>query len=186
MGQFALGIRSLLIKGAIFVVMAALLAWALGGTLFPRPSRVELPAATFGGRDWLWRLSAYGPRALETDDPQKRIQWELLWRNEQGDKRVLDAPKWVEVAGPALHAETMYVGGRVAVSGSESAWTIFAVSPDGHGGFVIRESILVSDRLSAEQQLMRLRNGYPLQDAATVAQQSDDVLDPQPNSADRK
>ena len=36
MGQVYLGFRSLLVKAAIFVVMAALLAWAIGGTLWPR------------------------------------------------------------------------------------------------------------------------------------------------------
>lgn len=36
MGQVYLGFRSLLVKIAIFVVMAALLAWALGGTLWPK------------------------------------------------------------------------------------------------------------------------------------------------------
>ena len=36
MGQIYLGFRSLLVKIAIFVVMAALLAWALGGTLWPK------------------------------------------------------------------------------------------------------------------------------------------------------
>ncbi len=36
MGQVYLGFRSLLFKIAVFVVMAALLAWALGGTLWPK------------------------------------------------------------------------------------------------------------------------------------------------------
>ena len=36
MGQVYLGFRSLLVKLAVFVVMAALLAWAIGGTLWPR------------------------------------------------------------------------------------------------------------------------------------------------------
>ena len=36
MGQVLLGFRSLLFKIAVFLVMAALLAWALGGTLWPR------------------------------------------------------------------------------------------------------------------------------------------------------
>ena len=36
MGQVYLGFRSLLVKIVVFVVMAALLAWAIGGTLWPR------------------------------------------------------------------------------------------------------------------------------------------------------
>jgi hypothetical protein len=51
MGQFTLGLRSLLIRSTIFVVMAALLAWALGGTLFPRPAISDFHAqrAQFNG-----------------------------------------------------------------------------------------------------------------------------------------
>ena len=45
MGQVALGFRSLLIKAAIFFIMAGLLAWALGGTLFPKPTIVNMSGA---------------------------------------------------------------------------------------------------------------------------------------------
>ena len=45
MGQVALGFRSLLIKASIFFVMAGLLAWALGGTLFPKPTIVNMSGA---------------------------------------------------------------------------------------------------------------------------------------------
>ena len=60
MGQLALGFRSLLIKVAIFFVMASLLAWALGGTLWPRAEIVDLPGAEFDGRTWFWRLRVGG------------------------------------------------------------------------------------------------------------------------------
>ena len=36
MGQVILGFRSLLVKIAVFVLMAAMLAWILGGTLWPK------------------------------------------------------------------------------------------------------------------------------------------------------
>ena len=42
MGQVALGFRSLLIKLAVFFMMAVLLAWALGGTLWPRAEVADL------------------------------------------------------------------------------------------------------------------------------------------------
>ena len=45
MGQLALGFRSLIIKSAIFFIMAGLLAWTLGGTLFPKPTIVNLSGA---------------------------------------------------------------------------------------------------------------------------------------------
>ena len=51
MGQFALGIRSLLIRLAVFFVMAVLLAWALGGTLWPRAEVIDLDAMYFADPD---------------------------------------------------------------------------------------------------------------------------------------
>ena len=50
--QLFLGFRSLAVKIFIFVVMAALLAWALGGTLWPRPQvrTVGESVTTSGGQ----------------------------------------------------------------------------------------------------------------------------------------
>ena len=44
--QLFLGFRSLAVKILIFVIMAALLAWALGGTLWPRPQIRAVGEAT--------------------------------------------------------------------------------------------------------------------------------------------
>ncbi len=55
MGQVALGFRSLLVRAAVFFIMAALLAWALGGTLWPRAVGVFVDTASFQGEDWAWR-----------------------------------------------------------------------------------------------------------------------------------
>ena len=55
MGQVALGFRSLLVRAAVFFVMAALLAWALGGTLWPRAVGVLLEGVSFAGQEWVWR-----------------------------------------------------------------------------------------------------------------------------------
>ncbi len=61
MGQVALGLRSLAIRITIFVVMAALLAWALGGTLWPRSSSaVQRPVIEAGGRQWGWLVTVDG------------------------------------------------------------------------------------------------------------------------------
>lgn len=59
-GQVALGLRSLLVRSAIFFVLAAALAWALGGTLFPRPERVEWPTVEFDNHRWNVRMSVGG------------------------------------------------------------------------------------------------------------------------------
>ena len=50
MGQVALGFRSLLVRAAVFFIMAALLAWALGGTLGPRAVGVFVDRASFRER----------------------------------------------------------------------------------------------------------------------------------------
>lgn len=55
MGQVALGFRSLLVRAAVFFIMAALLAWALGGTLWPRAVGVFVDTAAFQGESWAWK-----------------------------------------------------------------------------------------------------------------------------------
>ena len=77
MGQVALGFRSLLFKIAIFVVMASLLAWALGGTLFPRPvTAIQTPTVQAGGSVWAWQV---------TIEPQRHeLVWHLVRQHEEG------------------------------------------------------------------------------------------------------
>jgi hypothetical protein len=152
MGQFALGIRSLLIKVAVFIVMAALLAWALGGTLFPRPARAEFEAATFAGHEWIWRLSVPYRRPAPDDSG---VRWELLYRDARGDTHVLDVPPWAEKAGPVTRGERMCFAGRAIHSSqgaSSAGWTFVTVD----SSLRIVETIAVPDRLSVEQRLAEL------------------------------
>lgn len=54
MGQVILGFRSLLVKIAVFVVMAAMLAWILGGTLWPKTAiRVVGEPVVIDGQRWV-------------------------------------------------------------------------------------------------------------------------------------
>ncbi len=85
MGQVALGFRSLFIKAAIFFVMAGLLAWTLGGALFPQPTVVNLPGA--GGV--YWRVSSGGEI--------NGLQWSLM----QGDQEV-KIGRWQSAVGPVI------------------------------------------------------------------------------------
>ena len=55
MGQVALGFRSLIVRALVFFIMAALLAWALGGTLWPSPVQSDLDQLKFNGQAWAWR-----------------------------------------------------------------------------------------------------------------------------------
>ena len=179
MGQLALGFRSLLIKAAIFVVMAALLAWALGGTLWPRPSRAEIFATSLGGLDWYWRVSVYDHRAPD----EEYVVWELIWRDREGTPHVLDNAKWYDIAGPVRHDDRLYFGGRRAdVGQSDSRWMIYAV--DQSHEIVDRDRM--PDRLAVEQQLERLEEGLALQDEHTILLQRPRVLDPEGDLAEEE
>ena len=85
MGQLALGFRSLLIKAAIFFVMAGLLAWALGGTLFPQPTIVNLP----GSGDLYWQVATGGEI--------NGLQWSLM----KGDQEIKTG-RWQSAVGPVF------------------------------------------------------------------------------------
>ena len=84
MGQVVLGFRSLAVKLAVFVALATVLAWILGGTLWPRPVvrllgepvgayqvvviSTDAPKATFGVAlvDVHGKVTAIAPREGET------------------------------------------------------------------------------------------------------------------------
>lgn len=85
MGQLALGFRSLLIKLAIFFVMAGLLAWVLGGALFPQPTIVNLPST--GGVHW--QLSSGGQIS--------GLNWALMLNEKE-----IKTGHWQSVVGPVL------------------------------------------------------------------------------------
>ena len=74
MGQIVLGFRSLAVKVAVFVALAALLAWILGGTLWPR-SVVRLVGEPVGSYQ-LVAISTEAPRAsfgLATVDDKGKV-----------------------------------------------------------------------------------------------------------------
>ena len=106
MGQLALGFRSLLIKVFIFFVMAGLLAWALGGTLFPKPTVVNLP----GAGDVYWRLSSGGDL--------HGLQWSLV-RDDQEIKK----GHWQSVVGPVIVDGVSWIA-----TGNAGQWSISKVT----------------------------------------------------------
>ncbi|MDP7069940.1 MAG: hypothetical protein QF561_01155 [Phycisphaerales bacterium] len=81
MGQVALGLRSLVVRTIVFVVMAALLAWALGGTLWPRPvSAIQRPVVDASGSQWGWMVtvSSVDQEVFYTLARRREGQWELI------------------------------------------------------------------------------------------------------------
>lgn len=171
MGQVALGFRSLLIKLAVFVIMAALLAWALGGTLWPRAEVVDFDPVSFDGREWYWRLSVGGRQ-------DGQVRWSMMVRDADGEARPWEERGWVEVAGPAATDEMLCYAGRASFNPSEP-WRLAQVEQ----AAVSSTYVAMPDRLAVERQLERLKAGLPLEDLEHVRQQRELVLDPPGDSA---
>lgn len=169
MGQLALGFRSLLFRLAVFFVMAALLAWALGGTLFPKPHVRDFDGVEFQGERWFWRLSITGPREGAV------VSWEMM-RAGQGDAEVVQpSHRWLDVADPIVAEGRLYYAGL----DQRDRWLLVYNDGTGGGG-----TIPLPDRLAVEQQLARLRAGLSLQDSETILAQRQAVLNPAGDSVD--
>lgn len=149
MGQVALGLRSLVVRLAVFVVLAALLAWVLGGTLFPSPQRVNFPAWEFAGSQWNWRVSGSGSDAGATS-------WTLFERLGEGDKteqRFGIDGVWSSVWGPRFDGGEMLLGvaakpsDRDRVGGSPSR----AASPSNPEWWLVRVSPVPPRRAEASR-----------------------------------
>lgn len=166
--QVILGLRSLIVKSVVFFVMAALLAWALGGTLFPRPEVVDFSKVSFQGTDWWLRMLAGG-------DQPGAVRWFLMERNggktfHQPHLHPGETPDgWLDAVGPVVAGNTLYVGFQTAREGWQIA-EFEQVAP-------ITRIIPVLDRLAVERQLARVRIGLPIQDTSVERAIRDSVLE---------
>ena len=167
MGQFALGIRSLLIKSAVFVVMAALLAWALGGTLWPRAQTSVSPPVYFDGYRWYWQLAVGGKTPGQS-------RWRLWVSDGDGKAEPFDDNLFAEVAGPIAADDGLYIA--YLAPAPQSSWTIERIERV-NGDFQGTQHVM-PDRLAVEQQLERLRAGLSVQDMQTIMKQRHFILDP--------
>jgi hypothetical protein len=147
MGQLALGFRSLLVKLAVFFVMAALLAWALGGTLWPRSETVDFAGVPFDGREWFRRLTVGG-----REGPGAR--WSIMVRDAHERRaRPFEPATWVELTDPVAGADAVYFG--AAQEGTEGmAWRLERIDRGG-----ARRTIELPDRLAVERELEQVRSG---------------------------
>lgn len=137
MGQVALGVRSLLIRLAIFFVMALLLAWALGGTLWPRPVSASAMTVVAGGSTWTWdvRITSYSEPALT---------WTLA--REQGGA---SHGGWLGALGFIVSNDGLFTAGQDPQQG----WQILRLEDD--GGYEVVSG--VASRLDAEAELLERR-----------------------------
>ena len=128
MGQVALGFRSLLIKLGVFFLLAMMLAWSLGGTLWPRAEIVDIDGVMFDGQQWNWRLSV-GGRKPESDRPN--WGWILMCASEGSERRIpFDDRIFAEVAGPVCRVRRpLHCGASPRRSGVGHP-----VDPVWHGG----------------------------------------------------
>ena len=168
MGQVALGFRSLLTKVAIFFVMAALLAWALGGTLWPRfwprpyvADKLNLQTAHVGDDVYFWQITITRPT-------QSDGTWRLWKMGAHSSRALADDRMWIGGAGPVAREGSVFFGGLMA----SGQWVISTPGSDGSA------DAPMPDRLAVEQQLARLAAGLPLQDQETILRQRSAVLDP--------
>lgn len=95
MGQATLALRNFLIRVAIFVMLAALLAWAVGGTLFGS-HRVNFPAVDWDGREWAVQVVGNGRQP-------DRVRWLLVSRRGEDPwtvHPVAEAGQWRDLVGP--------------------------------------------------------------------------------------
>ncbi len=138
MGQVALGVRSLLIRLAIFFVMAVLLAWALGGTLWPRPVSANAMSIVTSDSTWTWdvRITSYSEPALT---------WTLA--REQGGR---SHGGWLEATGFVVSGDDVFTAGRHP----EQGWQILRLGSD--GGFEVVST--VSSRIDADADLLGRRS----------------------------
>lgn len=162
MGQVALGIRSLLVKLGLFVLFAALLAWALGGTLLPRVEVGRGAEAAGEGGTWYWRIEVGGPQRDGVDP--KRPRWRLAFAPDGEPRdRVAVEPPWQDAAGPVVvgrgdWAGTWYGGRR------GSTWTLVRrARPEGEGTIVLE----AGRRVEIERALARLEDGEAPWEGAT-------------------
>ena len=162
MGQIALGFRSLFVKVAIFFAMASLLAWALGGTLWPRAESADLGGVDFDAQAWYWRISVGGRE-------ENRVRWQLMVRDDAAEDAPIDERTWAEVAGPVVGSDGMYYG-TLAHSGG---WSVIRRTAAGE------ETVhAMPDRLAVERQLARVDADLPVQAPDVIEAQRPRVLAP--------
>ena len=142
MGQLALGVRSLIIRLVVFFIMAVLLAWALGGTLWPRPVSAQAITATNGGVTCTWtaRVSSY--------DPAMPLTFSLKWMN--GPDSNTCREDWTEVCGFVFNGDSIWTAARH----EDQGWQILELAA---GSGVITDRSAVGGRLDADELLLRKR-----------------------------
>ncbi|MBU3729392.1 MAG: hypothetical protein FGM37_09135 [Phycisphaerales bacterium] len=126
MSQLALGLRALIVRLTVFFVMAAVLAWILGGTLFPSPQSVTFPPFEVGGVSYAWRVTGNAREAGP-------VSWSLVRSGESGMRPFdvgVPAP-WLRTWGPLVHAGGALVGVECGAAAEAAGLWVAQIAPDG-------------------------------------------------------
>ena len=154
MGQVALGFRSLLVRAAVFFVMAALLAWALGGTLWPRAVGVMLDRVSFEGKEWARQAKVDESATAEVEPERPSLEFSL-WHERKEDPGVFFSyePLAGEIFTEML--PLLVVDGHLIVAAfhdQPSQWKIYRINASHELG----EVMVYADRLALVEEWTRL------------------------------
>ncbi len=131
MYQVALGFRSLAIKTAVFVVLAGVFAWIVGGSIFPGSQVVNLPQFDWNGSTWHARVTGNGRSPA-------LVRWDLVRTDSTGDEFVEDLGipgKWRQLDWHAQSSARGSIEITTEVDGVLENWTAV---PDAGGSIASR------------------------------------------------
>lgn len=176
MSQVLLGFRNLALRLAVFVALAALLVWFLGGSLLPKPTRILQRDAEVGrAGEGLGRVRLVQVIHPIESLPSERQTWHIE-TNANGEWSPCEQqPLWIEVSElRVVRDQTGFgVAWFAARAAGGSSWAVYSI-----GGYEACPKLqaTVPDRLEAERQLARVTAGLAVQPADASAAARDSVL----------
>lgn len=172
MGQVILGFRSLLVKIAVFVVMAAMLAWILGGTLWPKTAvRVVGEAVEVDGRRLVLIDQIGGPLDRSTFGLATLEDGRIDDRRPRAEDMT---PAWSDAMAPVAGPD----GGAAVAYAVAGRWSVCTVSwtTESSGRWGLEGCVEVADRWEAARRLESFqRTGTIGQSASADAAVGDDA-----------
>lgn len=183
MSQVLLGVRNLSVRIAIFVLLAAVLVWFLGGSLFPRADEIVRGMVDVGrageGAGRVRLVEVVHPRSTL---PSERVTFAVEAEGEgiastlgDGFERcttlptIVEAGSLVSVADPSAYRTAYFVARH---AGSD-AWNLYEIG--GYAGCP-RALHAYPDRFEAERQIARAQVGLPVQEPAVAAAARDAAI----------
>ena len=182
MSQVLLGFRNLALRIAVFVVLAAVLAWLLGGNLFARNTVIALGTASTGAGDGPVEVRVEQVVLSKTDLSRDRAFFRVQLSDSSSysgeeiefPERFAQVSQLVEVDPGGLDRAVWFAGEPLKDGGGASgAWRVYRVTPYATAPKTMLE---VSDRLEAERQLARVKVWLPIQAADAAGAARDAVL----------